>query len=53
MLPQMSARGKPTSIDNPKHMVTAVLKAVPIFYADSSAGIVSFAGDYGGIGFKN
>jgi len=48
-LPQMSARLKPTSIDNAKHIVTAVLKAEPIVLDPSSSAIVSFAGAWGGI----
>jgi len=48
-LPNTSAREKPTSIDKPKHIKTAVLKAVPITLDPSSSAIVSFAGTWGGI----
>jgi len=48
-LPQMSARLKPTSIDNAKHIVTAVLKAGPIVFDASSAGVSSTGSTWGGI----
>jgi len=41
MLPKRSARGKPTSIERPKHIMTAVLKLVPIVSDVSSEGMVS------------
>jgi len=45
----MSARLKPISIDNAKHIVTAVLKAGPIVLDASSAAVSSSGSTCGGI----